>query len=50
MCIKVEQQNLRKGQSRKENPYSNSYAKKEFKRAGGFQKEKFKEEPTQREG
>ena len=32
LCIKVEQQNLRKGSSRKESSYSNSYPKREHKR------------------
>jgi len=32
LCIKVEQQNLRKTSSRKEGSYSNSYPKREYKR------------------
>jgi len=43
LCIKVEQQNLRKGSSRKESSYSNSYPKKEYKRKDGISKEKPKE-------
>jgi len=41
LCIKVEQQNLRKT-SRKEGSYSNSYPKRDFKRESTF-KEKPKE-------
>jgi len=32
LCIKVEQQNLRKSSSHKEGSYSNSYPKREIKR------------------
>jgi len=32
LCIKVEQQNLRKTSSHREGSYSNSYPKREFKR------------------
>nr|KYP42691.1 hypothetical protein KK1_035877 [Cajanus cajan] len=34
LCIKVEQQNLRKSSFKKESSYSNSYAKKDYKREG----------------
>ena len=47
LCIKVEQQNLRKGLSRKESSYSNSYPKREHKieREDIVSKEKPKETP-----
>jgi len=45
LCIKVEQQNLRKTSSRKEGSYSNSYPKRDFKREGSTSKEKPKETP-----
>ena len=47
LCIKVEQQILRKGPSRKESSYSNSYPKKEYKRErdDSFLKDKSKETP-----
>ena len=32
LCIKVEQQNLRKGSSQRESSYSRSYPKKEYKK------------------
>jgi len=44
LCIKVEQQNLRKTSSRREGPYSNSYPKREYKREE-TPKEKSKETP-----
>ena len=45
LCIKVEQQNLRKGSSRKESSYSNSYPKEEYKKEESLSKEKQKETP-----
>ena len=45
LCIKVEQQNLRKTSSQKVSSYSNFYPKREFKREGSTSKEKPKE-PT----
>jgi len=47
LCIKVEQQNLRKWSSRKESSYSNSYPKKEYKkkREDNLSKYKTKETP-----
>ncbi|XP_068503839.1 uncharacterized protein [Phaseolus vulgaris] len=47
LCIKVEQQNLRKGSSRKESSYSNSYPKKEYRREreDSIKKDKHKETP-----
>ncbi|XP_068499560.1 uncharacterized protein [Phaseolus vulgaris] len=45
LCIKVEQQNLRKTSSQKVSPYSSFYPKKEFRREGSTSKEKPKE-PT----
>ena len=45
LCIKVEQQNLRKTSSQRVGSYSNSYPKKEFRREGSTSKEKPKE-PT----
>ena len=44
ICIKVEQQVLRKGPS--QSSYSNSYSKPEYKREGNFVKEKPRENPT----
>jgi len=44
LCIKVEQQNLRKTSSRREGSYSNSYPKRDFKREN-TSKEKPKETP-----
>jgi len=44
LCIKVEQQNLRKTSSRKEGSYSNSYPKRDFKRES-TSKQKSKETP-----
>ena len=46
LCIKVEQQNLRKESNRKENSYSSSYQKKDSKSDGVFSKDKNKEEPS----
>ena len=43
LCIKVEQQNLRKTSSRREGSYSNSYPKKEYKREESVLKEKPRE-------
>ena len=40
LCIKVEQQILRKTSSQMVSPYSNSYPKKEFRREGSTSKEK----------
>ena len=47
LCIKVEQQILRKGSSRKESSYSNSYPKKEYKKEmeDNISKDKTKETP-----
>ena len=45
LCIKVEQQNLRKTSSRRESSYSNSYPKREHKREETIE-EKPKETPT----
>ena len=45
LCIKVEQQNLRKTSSQRVSSYSNFYPKKEFRREGSTSKEKPKE-PT----
>ena len=45
LCIKVEQQNLRKTSSRKEGSYPNSYPKRDFKREGSTSKKKRKETP-----
>ena len=45
LCIKVEQQNLRKTSSRKEGSYFNSYPKEEYKREESLSKEKPKETP-----
>jgi len=47
LCIKVEQQILRKGSCRKESSYSNSYPKKEYKkeRENSVSKDKSKESP-----
>jgi len=47
LCIKVEQQNLRKGSSRKESSYSNSYPKKKYRkeREDSLAKDKPKETP-----
>jgi len=47
LCIKVEQQNLRKRSSRKESSYSNSYPKKEYERQreDSLSKDKPKETP-----
>ena len=44
LCIKVEQQNLRKTSSRREGSYSNSYPKREYKREETIE-EKPKETP-----
>ena len=44
ICIKVEQQVLRKGTSR--SSYSNSYSKTDYKREGKMLKEKLRENPT----
>jgi len=38
LCIKVEQQNLRKISNKRENLYSNSYNKKDHKREGDYSK------------
>jgi len=48
LCIKVEQQILRKRSSRKESSYSNSYPKNEYKkeRKKSFSKDKSKETPN----
>ena len=48
LCIKVEQQNLRKISSRKENSYSNSYPKRDHRREReeSVSKEKPKETPN----
>ena len=45
LCIKVEQQNLRKGSSHRESSYSTSYPKREYKREESLAKEKSKETP-----
>ena len=45
LCIKIEQQNLRKTSSRREGSYSNSYPKREFKREESVPKEKPRETP-----
>jgi len=45
LCIKVEQQNLRKTSSRREGSYSNSYPRREHKREENIE-EKPKETPT----
>ena len=47
LCIKVEQQNLRKESSRKESSYSNSYPKKKYirEREDSLSKDKSKETP-----
>jgi len=45
LCIKVEQQNLRKTSSRREGSYPNSNPKREFKREERVPKEKPKETP-----
>ena len=45
LCIKVEQQNLRKNSSRREGSYSNSYPKREYKREESVPKEKPRETP-----
>jgi len=45
LCIKVEQQNLRKTSSRKEGSYSNSYPRREIKREESTPKEKPRETP-----
>ena len=45
LCIKVEQQNLRKTSSRREGSYFKSYPKKEYKREEILSKEKPKETP-----
>ena len=45
LCIKVEQQNLRKTSSRKEGSYPNSYPRRDFKREESTPKEKPKETP-----
>ena len=47
LCIKVEQQNLRKGSSRKESSYSNFYPKREHRRErkDSISKDKPKETP-----
>jgi len=45
LCIKVEQQNLRKTSSQKEGSYPNSYPERDFKREGSTSKEKPKETP-----
>ena len=44
LCIKVEQQNLRKTSSRREGSYSNSYPKREYKREETL-KQRSKESP-----
>jgi len=46
LCIKVEQQNLRKTSSRREGSYPNSYPKRDFKREEGVPKEKPRETPN----
>jgi len=43
LCIKVEQQNLRKASSQRVGSYPNSYPKRDFKREGSTSKEKPKE-------
>ena len=43
LCIKVEQQNLRKTSSQRVGSYPNSYPKRDFKREGSTSKEKPKE-------
>ena len=45
LCIKVEQQNLRKTSSRREGSYPNSYLRRDFKREEGVPKEKPRETP-----
>jgi len=45
LCIKVEQQNLRKNSSCRESSYSNSYHKEEYKREESLSKEKPKDTP-----
>ncbi|XP_068483847.1 uncharacterized protein [Phaseolus vulgaris] len=43
LCIKVEQQNLRKTSSQRVGSYSNSYPKKDFKREGSTSRDESKE-------
>jgi len=45
LCIKVEQQNLRKTSSHREGSYPNSYPRREFKRKESVPKEKPRETP-----
>ncbi|XP_068476203.1 uncharacterized protein [Phaseolus vulgaris] len=45
LCIKVEQQNLKKTSSRREDSYPNSYPRSEFKREESVPKEKLRETP-----
>jgi len=45
LSIKVEQQNLRKTSSRREDSYPNSYPRREFKREESVPKEKPRETP-----
>ena len=45
LCIKIEQQNLRKNSSCRESSYSNSYPKREYKREESVPKEKPRETP-----
>jgi len=48
LCIKVEQQNLRKTLSRKEGSYSNSYLKRDFKRESTSKEKPKRESQTHR--